>query len=92
MALLPKIMCVIQNERSICVTESIKFSNIGYIKVSFGVNKQIYIIYTYINIYIYVYVYIRTRRDIYNLLKMKKEYVTPDNVSKCGSTNKSDNK
>jgi len=42
MAFLPKIMYVIQKERSICVTEYIKFSNIGYIKVLFDVNKQTY--------------------------------------------------
>ena len=47
MALLPKIICVIQKERSICVTEYVKFNNIEYIKVLFGVNKQIYDIYKY---------------------------------------------
>jgi hypothetical protein len=58
MALLPKIMCVIQKERSICVTESIKFSNIGYIKVLFGVNKQIYMyIHIYVCIYMCMYIY-----------------------------------
>jgi len=43
-ALLPKIISVIQKERSICVTEYIKFSNIGYTKILIGVKKQIYYI------------------------------------------------
>lgn len=44
MALLPNIMYLIQKERSICVTEYIEFSNIGYVKLLFGVNKHTYYI------------------------------------------------
>jgi hypothetical protein len=58
-----------------CVTESIKFRKIGYIKISFGVIS---------NYSIQIYIYVYGHRDIYNILKMKKQYVVLHNVSNCG--------